>query len=154
MLKYEKPSICSRSERLQSSLISGGHDTALMPKQDKRVLAVVDDLLFTVKIGDAAKRAGLTPEFVKSEHDVMAKAREKPLLIILDLNAASVQPVDLIAKLKAEPETKAVSLIAYLSHIQGELKQRAHEAGADMVMTRSAFSQNLPQLLKRHAGVV
>jgi hypothetical protein len=36
--------------------------------------------------------------------------------------------------------------------VQGELKQRAHEAGADMVMARSAFSTNLPQILKRHAG--
>lgn len=125
-----------------------------MPKQDKTLLAVVDDLLFTVKISDAAKRAGLLAQFVKSEQDVMERAKEKPLLIILDLNAASVKPVDLITKLKESPETKGVSLIAYLSHVQGELKQQAHEAGADIVMTRSAFSQNLPQILKRHAGVV
>ncbi len=36
----------------------------------KKILAVVDDLLFTVKISDAAKRAGLDVEFVKSEQDV------------------------------------------------------------------------------------
>ena len=125
-----------------------------MPKQDKKVLAVVDDLLFTVKISDAAKRAGLTPEFIKSEQDLMEKAKLQPLLIILDLNAASVQPVEVITRLKESPETKGVSLIAYLSHVQGELKQQAHEAGANIVMTRSAFSQNLPQILKRHAGVV
>jgi len=125
-----------------------------MPKQDKKVLAVVDDLLFTVKISDAAKRAGLTPEFVKSEQDLLDKAKEQPLLIILDLNAGSVQPVDVITKLKQSPDTKGVSLIAYLSHVQGELKQQAHEAGANIVMTRSAFSQNLQQILKRHAGVV
>src|SRR5437763_15689790 len=107
-----------------------------MPKQDKTLLAVVDDLLFTVKISDAAKRAGLSPQFVKSEQDVMERAKEKPLLIILDLNAASVQPVSLITRLKGSPETKGVSLIAYLSHVQGELKQQAHEAGADIVMTR------------------
>jgi len=124
-----------------------------MSKQDKTVLVVVDDLLFTVKISDAAKRAGLLPQFVKSEQDVIDRAKEKPLLIILDLNANSVQPLDLITRLKDHPETKEVSLIAYLSHVQGELKQQAHEAGADMVMTRSAFSQNLPQILKRHAGV-
>jgi hypothetical protein len=28
---------------------------------------------------------------------------------------------------------------------------KAHEAGCDMVLPRSAFSQNLPQLLRRHA---
>jgi PleD family two-component response regulator len=123
-----------------------------MQKQDKKVLAVVDDLLFTVKINDAAKRAGLAPEFVKSEQDILDKAKERPRLIILDLNASSVKPLSVIAALKNNAETKGISLIAYLSHIQGELKQQAHDAGADMVMARSAFSQNLLQILKRHAG--
>ena len=43
----------------------------------KKILAVVDDLLFTVKISDAAKRAGLKVEFVKSEKDVIEKATRK-----------------------------------------------------------------------------
>jgi len=95
---------------------------------------------------------GLAPEFVKSEQDVLDKAKERPRLIILDLNASSVQPLTVITALKSNAETKGISLIAYLSHIQGELKQQAHDAGADMVMARSAFSQNLLQILKRHAG--
>ena len=120
----------------------------------KKILAVVDDLLFTVKISDAAKRAGLEAEFVKSEKDVMEKAtHEKPLLIILDLNNNSVQPLELISKLKSDGDLRHISLIGYLSHVQGELKQKAQEAGANIVMARSAFSQNLPQILKRHAGV-
>jgi PleD family two-component response regulator len=123
-----------------------------MQKQDKKVLVVVNDLLFTVKISDAAKRAGLTPEFVQSEADVLDRAKQKPRLIIFDLNANTVEPLKLISTLKGSAETKGISLIGYLSHIQGELKQQAHDAGADMVMARSAFSQNLQQILKRHAG--
>ena len=120
----------------------------------KKILVVVDDLLFTVKISDAAKRAGLEAEFVKSEKDVIDKAtNEKPLLIILDLNNNSVQPLELISKLKNDGDLRHISLIGYLSHVQGELKQKAQEAGANIVMARSAFSQNLPQILKRHAGV-
>jgi PleD family two-component response regulator len=127
-----------------------------MHKRERRkILAVVDDLLFTVKINDAAKRAGLNVEFVKSEHDVIEKiSQEKPLLIILDLNNTSVEPLSLIAKLKGDGDLKQISLIGYLSHVQGELKQKAQEAGANIVMARSAFSQNLQQILKRHAGVV
>lgn len=126
-----------------------------MHKQEKKkILAVVDDLLFTVKISDAAKRVGLDAEFLKSEQDVVEKAaQQKPLLIILDLNANSVQPLKLIEKLKSNGDLKQISLIAFLSHVQGELKQKAQEAGANMVMARSAFSQNLQQILKRHAGV-
>jgi len=124
-------------------------------REKKKILAVVDDLLFTVKISDAAKRVGLEVEFLKSERDVLDKAAdEKPLLIILDLNNNSVEPLKLISKLKAHGDLKKISLIGYLSHVQGELKQQAHEAGANIVMARSAFSQNLQQILKRHAGVV
>ena len=114
----------------------------------------MEDLLFTVKITDAAKRAGLEIEIVKSEKDVLDKAKEHPLLIIVDLNCTCVQPLRLITKLKGSPETKSISVIGFLSHVQGELKQKAHEAGANIVMARSAFSQNVQQILKRHAGVI
>lgn len=123
-------------------------------REKKKVLAVVEDLLFTVKIMDAAKRVGLDAQFVKSEKDLLEKAKEKPLLIILDLNTTLVQPLKLITTLKGDGELKDISLIGFLSHVQGELKLAAQEAGANMVMARSAFSQNLQQILKRHAGVV
>ncbi len=126
-----------------------------MHKQDKKkILAVVEDLMFTVKIADAAKRVGLDAQFIKSEKDVLEQAKEKPLLIILDLNFESVHPLGLISKLKGDGDLKSISLIAFLSHVQGELKLKAQEAGANIVMARSAFSQNLQQILKRHAGVI
>ena len=59
----------------------------------------------------------------------------------------------LIGRLKGSVETKNISVIGYLSHIQVELKQQAQEAGCDMVMARSAFSQNMSQIFKRHSGV-
>jgi PleD family two-component response regulator len=124
-----------------------------MQKQPKKLLAAVDDLFFTVKISDAARRAGLLVEFVKTDKDLLEKARdERPALIIFDLNFAALQPLKVISKMKSTPELKSISLIGYLSHIQGELKQKAHETGCDMVLARSALSQNLPQILKRHAG--
>ncbi|MCC7498700.1 MAG: response regulator [Bryobacterales bacterium] len=125
-----------------------------MHKQDnKKILAAVDDLFFSVKIGDTAKRAGMSVEFVKSDKDLLDKAKEKPTLIIVDLNFAAVQPIKVIGKLKANTETKPISLIGFLSHIQAELKQKAIEAGCNMVLAKSAFSSNLPQILKRHGGV-
>ncbi len=124
-----------------------------MVKNDKKkILAVLEDLLFTVKIHDAAKRSGLDVEFLKSGKDVLEKARNHPLLIILDLNANSVEPLKLISELKSDEQTKGISLIGYVSHVQGELKQKAHDAGCDMVMARSAFSTNIQLILKRHAG--
>jgi CheY-like chemotaxis protein len=118
----------------------------------KKLLAVLDDLFFTVKINESAKRAGIPVEFVKSEHDAIEKAKTHPILMILDLNYRGMDQLDLIRKLKADAATKGIALIGYVSHVQGELKQQAHEAGCDMVLARSAFSQNLPQILKRHAA--
>jgi CheY-like chemotaxis protein len=120
---------------------------------NKLVVAVIEDLLFTVKISDAAKRAGLQTQFVKTEEATLERAKEKPLLIIIDLNCGCVDPIGLIGALKSG-DTAKVPVIGFVSHVQGELKQKAHEAGCDMVMARSAFSQNLAQILRRHAGHV
>jgi PleD family two-component response regulator len=125
-----------------------------MPKQEKRVLAVVNDLFFAVKLSDAAKRSGLALEFIKEEDQVLEKAAAKPSLIVFDLNFEAVNPLSLIEKLKASADTKGISLIGYLSHVQGDLKHAAQEAGCDMVMARSAFSTNLFQIFKRHAGAM
>jgi CheY-like chemotaxis protein len=124
-----------------------------MHKEHKKILAAIGDLFFTVKIRDTARKMGLDVDFVKSGKDLLEQAKLKPMLIILDLSFEAVQPLKVIGKLKGSAETKPLSVIGYLSHVEGELKQQAHDSGCDMVMARSAFSQNLPQILKRHAGI-
>jgi PleD family two-component response regulator len=126
-----------------------------MSNKPTKILAVVDDLFFVVKINDSAKRAGLTCEFLKSADALIEKAEaERPLVVILDLNATSVEAVPLITRLKGIEALKGLSILAFVSHVQGELKQSAQDAGASMVLARSAFSANLPQILKRHTGTL
>jgi DNA-binding NarL/FixJ family response regulator len=84
-----------------------------------------------------------------SDH-IKENGEEKPSLIIFDLNNTNIKPLTLIPKLKSK--LKKTSIIGFLSHVQGDLKQKAHEVGCDMVLPRSAFSQNLPQLLRRHGA--
>ena len=122
-----------------------------MPNGNKRVLAVLSDLLFTVKIADAAKRSGMQAHFVKTDAEALEAAAASPSLIILDLNCASCDPVGLINSLKLGDYSR-IPVIGFVSHVEADLKKKAQEAGADMVMARSAFSTNLPQILKRHAG--
>ena len=57
----------------------------------------MDDLFFSVKVHDAAKKLNLIVEFVKSDVDVLEKAKDHPSLIIFDLNFSLVQPLKLIA---------------------------------------------------------
>ena len=124
----------------------------LMSDENNNVIAAVDDLFFAAKITEAARRAGVPVQFVKDERSLLESAEHKPALIIIDLNCAGVKPLECISKLKADPELKAISLLGYVSHVEGELKKKAHTLGCDMVLPRSAFSQNLVSLLKRHAG--
>lgn len=103
--------------------------------------------MFTVKIQDAAKRAGVEAVFVTSQEDALARAREAPALVILDLNDARAEPLDLIRKLKNDDATAKIPLLGFVSHVAADLIQAARNNGCDKVMARSAFSQNLPAIL-------
>ncbi len=122
-----------------------------MPQLTRKVVAVIDDLFFTVKIMDAAKRAGLEIVFVKEEEKAWELAQELPTLMIVDLNTKAVNAVDLIQRLKTNPQTKQISLLGFVSHVQVDLKKEALAAGADIVLPRSTFSTTLPSILQRHA---
>lgn len=120
-----------------------------------RVFAFVEDLFFLTKIQETGRKMNVKVEFVRTEKDLADRMKnngeEKPSLIIFDLNNANAKPLSLIPKLKSKLK-KGTSIIGFLSHVQGDLKQKAHEVGCDMVLPRSAFSQNLPQLLRRHGA--
>jgi len=120
-----------------------------------RIFAFIEDLFFLAKIQETARKLNVKVEFVKNDKDLMERMRqngeEKPSLIIFDLNNSNAKPLTLIPKLKSKLK-KGTSIIGFLSHVQGDLKHKAHEVGCDMVLPRSAFSQNLPQLLRRHGA--
>jgi len=117
----------------------------------KKVIAVLNDLLFRVKIQEAAKRAGVEVVFVPSQGEALQQAQGQPAVVILDLNDPKTEPLDTIQKLKGDSETRHIRLLGYVSHVQADLIQAARERGCDEVMARSAFSQNLPKILSRYA---
>jgi CheY-like chemotaxis protein len=119
-----------------------------MTNSKKKVVAVLSDLMFTVKIQDAAKRAGLDVIFVKTMESALAQAQQNPAAFLVDLNDAGAKPLELIGTLKSNPETNGINLIGFVSHVQADLIHSAREKGCDTVMARSAFSQNLPALLQ------
>jgi CheY-like chemotaxis protein len=119
-----------------------------MTNQKTAVIALLDDLMFMVKIQEALKRADLPGVFVKTQEEALVKAREGAALIILDLNYAKAEPLAVIAELKSDEKTKGIPLLAYVSHVQTELRQAAVIAGCDTVLARSAFVQNLGPLLE------
>jgi len=129
----------------------------LPPREDAptRIFAFVDDLFFLAKIQEVGRKLNVKVEFVKTEKEIDAKVgetpEEKPSLVIVDLNSNSIKPISIVSKLKAKFK-KTTSIVGFVSHVQGDLKVKAQEAGCDVVMPRSAFSQTLPSLLRRHGA--
>jgi CheY-like chemotaxis protein len=116
-----------------------------------RILAVVNDLFFVGKITAAAQRTGVPVEFVRGEAEVLQKTADSLAMLLLDMNDARRHPISLIAKLKADPLRKEVRVIGYLSHVQEELKREADQAGCDLVLPKSVFSQQLDDLLRQRS---
>lgn len=116
----------------------------------RRILVAVDDLFFLAKIRETARQLKVTIDMAKNDQELLEKAAPPPALIILDLNSTALKPISTIGKIRHTPELKKTPMIGFLSHLQAELKLKAQEAGCDLVMPRSAFSQNLTGLLRRH----
>jgi hypothetical protein len=119
-----------------------------------RIFCFIDDLFFQAKIIETSKKLGVKVEFVKGDKESVAKLTDvaeadRPTLVVFDLNNLNAKPLTLIPKFKAKLK-KATSIIGFLNHLQGDLKLKAIEAGCDTVMPRSAFSQSLPNLLRRY----
>jgi hypothetical protein len=119
-----------------------------------RIFCFIEDLFFLAKIQETARKLGVKVEFIKGDKDAVARIHdlpenERPSLLVFDLNNLNAKPMTLIPKFKTKFK-KAVSIIGFLNHLQGDLKIKALEAGCDVVMPRSAFSQSLPILLRRY----
>jgi hypothetical protein len=119
-----------------------------------RIFCFIEDLFFLAKIQETARKVGVKVGFVKADKDIVSRLAdvpegERPSLIVFDLNNVAAKPLTLIPRIKSKLK-RGTSVIGFLSHLQGDLKAKAIEAGCDMVMPRSAFSQNLPNLLRRH----
>jgi len=119
-----------------------------------RIFCFIEDLFFLAKIQETARKLGVKVEFIKGDKDAVARIydapeNERPSLLVFDLNNLNAKPMTLIPKFKTKFK-KAVSIIGFLNHLQGDLKIKALEAGCDVVMPRSAFSQSLPILLRRY----
>lgn len=112
------------------------------------ILAVLDDLMFTSKIRTTAGQLGVAVAFARSAPSALAEIKkQRPSLVILDLNNPRTEPLAIVGALKQDPELASVRTVGYASHVQADVIQNARQAGVDDVMARSAFAQNLAAIL-------
>jgi len=109
-----------------------------------RVIALMDDLFFQMKLAETAKQLGVEVKVATNGEALMQLMESAPKLVIVDLNARS-QPLLTIEKLRQV--RKDIRVVGFLSHVQTELAAQAHAAGCDEVLPRSSFTQNLAAIL-------
>lgn len=115
------------------------------------ILAVVDDLFFLAKIQQTAQLVGVPVEPVEPKKLAERVAQIPVRAVILDLNHRSGSAVEVLRAIKTDPAMSRIRVLGFLSHVQTDLAAAARAAGCDALLARSAFTQQLPQLLLKLA---
>ncbi len=113
------------------------------------VMTVVEDIFFLSRIEQVARKLGVTLKPVAMAQVTGSVTEAEPRAIILDLNHRSCPVLEIIRALKMDPLTRTIPTIGFVSHVQSDVIAAAREAGCDLVLARSAFTQQLPNLLRR-----
>ena len=109
-----------------------------------RVVALMDDLFFQMKLAETAKQLGVEVKVATTGDGLMSLMESAPKLVIVDLNARS-QPLQVIERVRQS--NRDIRVVAFLSHVQTQLAAQAQAAGCTEVLPRSSFTQNLAAIL-------
>ena len=107
-----------------------------------RVVALVPDLLFGSKVQAMLAAGGHEVELVTSE----AQAREAAGgadVLVLDLTT------DLVDGIALAGEVQGVRTLAFYSHVEADVRERAEAAGVDLVVPRSRMAREGAALVDR-----
>jgi DNA-binding NarL/FixJ family response regulator len=112
-----------------------------------QIVALVDDVFFQAKMLETAKHTGVEMKSFTSGDALLAEINQSaPKLVVVDLNARQA-PIETIASVRAN--AGQTPLVAFFSHVQTELAQRARAAGCSEVMPRSKFTKDLAAIFAR-----
>jgi DNA-binding NarL/FixJ family response regulator len=113
------------------------------------VLALVDDLFFTLKIGDTAKHLGLPVQFAASVPEFFGRlASARPVLVIVDLTLSSVDMADFFTHLISDLPQATVPILGYTTHADWKHTSPLHDK-CTKVVTKDTLSRNLAELMQQ-----
>ena len=79
--------------------------------------------------------------------------REKPMLVVIDLFFTKAYICGLITRLRKNPATEHIPVLAYTSAANEKLQESGRLAGAKIVASEDAVVHHLPQLLDQVLAV-
>jgi CheY-like chemotaxis protein len=105
-----------------------------------RVVALAPDLFFASKIAETLRAAGHEVEIRATAVDAVEAARAAEL-VIADLHSEDLDPAAFCSQLAGKV------LLGFYSHVEVEVKQKAEQAGFDLVVPRSRMAREMPELV-------
>ncbi len=109
-----------------------------------RVVALVPDLMFGSRVSAALGAAGHDVALCATPEPAAAQAAAADLLVV-DLAAPGADPAGALAALRAAGA--AGRSLAVYSHVDADTRRQALHAGFDLVVPRSRFVREGPELV-------
>jgi uncharacterized protein len=110
------------------------------------VAALAADLIFATRIEVAIRAAGAQPQIVDNAVALWDAIERWPELVLIDLATPGWE--EPVRRAKTLPQTRAIPVVAFGSHIDTGALRLARQAGCDHAWARSRFVEELPRLLK------
>ncbi len=115
------------------------------------ILVLTADSALQEQIEKAAGQEGREGLFLSDEDAAFAALQEMtPDLLLVDLAIATLDAPSVIERLKHNPATAKIPLVAFGNSLRADLLQDAKEAGADQALPRAAFNQQLVELIRHY----
>jgi CheY-like chemotaxis protein len=87
-----------------------------------------------------------------AEAALAAIAAHRPALILMDLQLPGIDGLELTRRLKSDPATRAIKIIAVTAYAMRGDEDKAREAGCDDYVTKPIDTRGLPELIAKHIG--
>jgi CheY-like chemotaxis protein len=81
-----------------------------------------------------------------------AIAAHRPALILMDLQLPGIDGLELTRRLKADPATRDIKIIAVTAYAMKGDEDKALEAGCDDYVTKPIDTRALPATIAKHIG--
>jgi CheY-like chemotaxis protein len=112
-----------------------------------RVAALIPDLLFGSKVQSALQTAGHEVDLITGELEAWDEVGGIDLLVV-DLTSPDVDGVELFETLATGGELHEVRTLGFFAHVEPAVRERALQAGFDLVVPRSRMAREGPQLVE------
>jgi CheY-like chemotaxis protein len=123
-----------------------------------RVIALVPDLLFGSQVQGSLKAAGHNVALAGDEAKVRERLAEGGVeggggtVLVVDLTDDRFDGAAILEALAADGALDGVSTLAFYSHVDAAVRERATQAGFDLVVPRSRMAREGAALVSGLAG--